>query len=66
MCWAKSPNIPPPPPPVQESKQPATAVFAKRKNQYAMNAPSGGTLLTSDAGTTRGALNTGAPTLLGG
>lgn len=66
MCWAKSPNIPPPPPPAQESKQPATAAFAKRKNPYGTSAVAGGTLLTQDAGTTRGALNTGAPTLLGG
>lgn len=60
MC--SSPKIPGPPPPEQEVKQPEMAVRSKRKG----NTLSGGTLLTSPSGVTQSALNTGAPTLLGG
>jgi hypothetical protein len=62
MCFS-SPNIPDPPPPAQEGKQPATEALKRKKGSQVV---AGGSLLTSPSGVTNGALNTGAPTLLGG
>jgi len=62
MCFS-SHNIPDPPPPAQEGKQPSTDALNRKKRQPVVN---GGSYLTSSSGVANGALNTGAPTLLGG
>lgn len=63
MCFS-SPDIPDPPPQQQESKQPATEALKRKKGSQPVVA--GGTLLTGPSGVANSALNTGAPTLLGG
>lgn len=61
MCFG-GPDIPPPPPPPQDTKQPETTALKKKRTPSTQ----GGTLLTSPSGVAGQALNTGAPTLLGG
>ncbi len=63
MCTS-SPDIPPPPPPVQDTKQPE--VNSLKKDRKLAGGMAGGTLLTSPSGVSNAALNTAAPTLLGG
>lgn len=65
MCLS-SPSIPPvaAAPQAQEVKQPEQVANSKKKSQG--NGLVGGTLLTSPAGITGSALNTGMPTILGG
>lgn len=61
MCMS-SPKVPKQQP-VQEAKQPDATTLLRRKQRAGL---SGGTLLTGPSGVTSSALNTGAPTLLGG
>lgn len=63
MCMS-TPDIPDPPPPTQEVKPPGTDSLQRGKRKNATM--SGGSLLTGPSGVTSSALNTGAPTLLGG
>lgn len=60
MCMSK-PNIPKTPDP-QAAQQPDMAALMRGRNKGAAN---GGSILTSPSGVSRGALTTGAPTLLG-
>lgn len=64
MCMS-TPSLPPPPPAVQESKQPEVNTLNRDRKRIA-NGMAGGTLLTSPSGISGSALNTSAPTLLGG
>lgn len=63
MCMS-SPDIPDAPPPTQPVKQPESVALSRAKRNSSTMA--GGTLLTGPSGIAQAALNTGAPTLLGG
>jgi hypothetical protein len=63
MCLS-TPDIPAPPPPLQEAKTPELNTLSKARR--AAGGMAGGTLLTGPSGVTGAALNTAAPTLLGG
>lgn len=61
MCVSK-PNVPDAPPALQQAQVPDAASLKKKRP----SSMTGGTLLTSPTGIAGSALNTGAPTLLGG